>query len=134
MSVFPGIAILLTVLALNLVGEGLNDALNPRLPAGGGRDDGALLHASRTSTVAPAARRPTGPCGGGRHPSARCRDEILCIVGESGSGKSMTAHAIMGLLPRGAAGDGGRIIFEGARPAEHGAEPMRAACAAPGSP
>lgn len=31
MSVFPGIAILLTVLALNLVGEGLNDALNPRL-------------------------------------------------------------------------------------------------------
>jgi peptide/nickel transport system permease protein len=31
MSVFPGIAIFLTVLALNLVGEGLGDALNPRL-------------------------------------------------------------------------------------------------------
>jgi peptide/nickel transport system permease protein len=31
MSVFPGIAIFLTVLALNLVGEGLSDALNPRL-------------------------------------------------------------------------------------------------------
>lgn len=31
MSFFPGVAILLTVLALNLVGEGLNDALNPRL-------------------------------------------------------------------------------------------------------
>jgi peptide/nickel transport system permease protein len=30
-TVFPGIAILLTVLALNLIGEGLNDALNPRL-------------------------------------------------------------------------------------------------------
>ena len=28
---FPGIAILITVLAINLVGEGLNDALNPRL-------------------------------------------------------------------------------------------------------
>lgn len=28
---FPGIAILLTVLAINLIGEGLNDALNPRL-------------------------------------------------------------------------------------------------------
>ena len=28
---FPGIAILLTVLAINLFGEGLNDALNPRL-------------------------------------------------------------------------------------------------------
>jgi peptide/nickel transport system permease protein len=31
MSVFPGLAIVLTVLALNLVGEGLNDALNPKL-------------------------------------------------------------------------------------------------------
>lgn len=30
-SVFPGVAIFLTVLALNLVGEGLGDALNPRL-------------------------------------------------------------------------------------------------------
>ena len=28
---FPGIAIVLTVLSLNLIGEGLNDALNPRL-------------------------------------------------------------------------------------------------------
>ena len=36
MSVFPGLAILLTVLALNLIGEGLNDALNPHL-----RDAGA---------------------------------------------------------------------------------------------
>jgi peptide/nickel transport system permease protein len=31
MSVFPGLALFLTVLALNLVGEGLSDALNPRL-------------------------------------------------------------------------------------------------------
>ena len=31
MSVFPGAAILVTVLAINLVGEALNDALNPRL-------------------------------------------------------------------------------------------------------
>lgn len=34
MAVFPGVAIVLTVLALNLVGEGLNDGLNTRL---GGR-------------------------------------------------------------------------------------------------
>jgi peptide/nickel transport system permease protein len=27
----PGLAILLTVMAINLVGDGLNDALNPRL-------------------------------------------------------------------------------------------------------
>ncbi|WP_037230371.1 ABC transporter permease [Roseobacter sp. GAI101] len=31
LSFLPGMAILLTVLALNLIGEGLNDALNPRL-------------------------------------------------------------------------------------------------------
>lgn len=31
MSIFPGLALFLTVLALNLVGEGLSDALNPRL-------------------------------------------------------------------------------------------------------
>ena len=31
MSVFPGAAIALTVLAFNLLGDGLNDALNPRL-------------------------------------------------------------------------------------------------------
>ena len=31
MSAFPGIAILLTVLSINLIGEGLNDAMNPHL-------------------------------------------------------------------------------------------------------
>ncbi|MHA7683058.1 ABC transporter permease [Cupriavidus sp. PET2-C1] len=35
MAVFPGTAILLTVLALNMVGEGLNDALNARLGGSG---------------------------------------------------------------------------------------------------
>jgi peptide/nickel transport system permease protein len=34
-TVFPGLAILLCVLGLNLVGEGLNDALNPRLARDG---------------------------------------------------------------------------------------------------
>ncbi len=33
-SFFPGLAIFLSVLALNLAGEGLNDALNPRLSRG----------------------------------------------------------------------------------------------------
>jgi peptide/nickel transport system permease protein len=36
-SFFPGMAIFLTVLALNLVGEGLNDLLNPRLRERTGR-------------------------------------------------------------------------------------------------
>ncbi|WP_332686510.1 ABC transporter ATP-binding protein [Bosea sp. (in: a-proteobacteria)] len=40
-------------------------------------------------------------------------NEILCVVGESGSGKSMTANAVMRLLPPGVAIDGGSILFEG---------------------
>ncbi|KPH81519.1 ABC transporter ATP-binding protein [Bosea vaviloviae] len=40
-------------------------------------------------------------------------NEILCVVGESGSGKSMTANAVMRLLPPGVAIDAGRILFEG---------------------
>ncbi|HZH26381.1 MAG TPA: ABC transporter ATP-binding protein [Azospirillaceae bacterium] len=39
--------------------------------------------------------------------------EILCVVGESGSGKSMTAGAVMGLLPRALRVRSGRILFEG---------------------
>jgi peptide/nickel transport system permease protein len=31
MPAFPGLAIFVTVLSFNLVGDGLNDALNPRL-------------------------------------------------------------------------------------------------------
>ena len=31
MAAIPGLMILITVLGINLVGEGLNDALNPRL-------------------------------------------------------------------------------------------------------
>jgi len=38
MSVFPGLAIFVTVLSLNLVGEGLSDALNPRLARQRGGD------------------------------------------------------------------------------------------------
>ena len=40
-------------------------------------------------------------------------NEILCLVGESGSGKSMTAHAILGLLPPKIRATGGAIRFGG---------------------
>ncbi|MGF1552329.1 MAG: ABC transporter ATP-binding protein [Paracoccaceae bacterium] len=39
--------------------------------------------------------------------------EILCVVGESGSGKSVSANAIMGLLPEGLEVVSGRIDFDG---------------------
>jgi peptide/nickel transport system permease protein len=33
MAIFPGLAIVLTVLGLNLLGDGLRDALDPRIRA-----------------------------------------------------------------------------------------------------
>src|ERR1700755_763967 len=40
--------------------------------------------------------------------------EIVCVVGESGSGKSVTAHAVMGLLPPNQLEvTGGRALLEG---------------------
>ncbi|KAA8607887.1 microcin ABC transporter ATP-binding protein [Salipiger aestuarii] len=40
------------------------------------------------------------------------KGQVLCVVGESGSGKSMTANALMGLLPPGVAVKAGRALFE----------------------
>ena len=39
--------------------------------------------------------------------------EILSVVGESGCGKSMTAFAVMGLLPKAARLAGGRMLVDG---------------------
>ena len=41
------------------------------------------------------------------------RSQILCIIGESGSGKSVTANAIMGLLPRVIRVSSGAIHLDG---------------------
>ncbi|MDB5413525.1 MAG: transporter ATP-binding protein [Rubritepida sp.] len=51
--------------------------------------------------------------------------EILCIVGESGSGKSITANAVMGLLPKGLPITGGQLVFEGRDLRQTSPEAMR---------
>ena len=66
------------------------DGLSVSLPAGADRS-----HALRGVSLSIAA------------------NEILCVVGESGSGKSIMANAIMQLLPRDVAIDGGKVMFEG---------------------
>jgi peptide/nickel transport system ATP-binding protein len=56
--------------------------------------------------------------------------EIFCVVGESGSGKSMTAGAILGLLPPGVARTAGRVLLDGEEISgldEAGLRPIRGA-------
>jgi peptide/nickel transport system ATP-binding protein len=52
--------------------------------------------------------------------------EIVCIVGESGSGKSMTANAIMGLLPDYLRPQSGEILFQGLDLLKQGETALRA--------
>ena len=60
--------------------------------------------------------------------------EILCVVGESGSGKSLTATAILGLLPAPRVTlAGGSITFEGEDLASLAARPAARRSAASGS-
>jgi len=59
------------------------------------------------------------PKGGDRPHAVRDIDfdigagELVCVVGESGSGKSMSANAIMGLLPTYLKPESGQILFQG---------------------
>ena len=53
-------------------------------------------------------------------------NEIVCLVGESGSGKSMTAHAILGLLPRQVKALEGAIRFGGRNLLDMSPQEMRA--------
>ena len=75
-------------------------------------DDNTPLLSVRNLTIAL-------PAGGDRRYAVRDisydvrAGEILCIVGESGSGKSMSANAIMGLLPDYLAPQSGQILLRG---------------------
>ena len=136
--IFPGIAIMLTVLAFNLVADGLRDSLGRERPAGSGlvgggsrRDRsrlarlGAAAKAESATTPEPAAAllqvedlrieflsgQNWLPVMEDAHFSVE-RGKTLGLVGESGSGKTVTALAIMGLLPAAVSRVAGSIQFE----------------------
>ncbi|MFD5320707.1 dipeptide ABC transporter ATP-binding protein [Streptomyces sp. NPDC127098] len=52
--------------------------------------------------------------------------ETVALVGESGSGKSTTAHAVIGLLPRGGRRTAGQLLFGGEDLAAGGERALRA--------
>ena len=123
LPIFPGLAITLSVLAFNLLGDALRDATLPP-----GIAPPAPRRAATTTAPAPqpAADEPDALLAlrglTVRAESAELlsdvsftlrRGETLGLVGESGCGKSMTALAIMGLLPPGVRVASGSIRLAG---------------------
>ncbi|HEY7948384.1 MAG TPA: dipeptide ABC transporter ATP-binding protein [Acidimicrobiales bacterium] len=150
----PGLAILFTVLALNLVADGLRDALgrerfgrnSAARAAGTGRARRLAAMARRSREPGPGASG--SPAGGELLTVEHLRVEFatrdgwlpvvedvgfgvmpgrtLGLVGESGSGKTVSALAIMGLLPRRESRvPEGAVHFDGKELTQLSAERMR---------
>jgi peptide/nickel transport system permease protein len=128
-SFVPGIMIFFIVMAINLLGDGVRDALDPRLKSGALTRPLAMTRVARTKPV------PRDTAAGllniqnletQFHVGARIYravggvslsvnpGECLGIIGESGSGKSVTALSVMGLVasPPGVI-TGGAVRYEG---------------------
>lgn len=128
-SIVPGAMILIIVMAINLLGDGVRDALDPRLKSGALERPMPATRVARVGAIPPADSdailalqgletefhvkdRIYKAVGGGSfevHPG-----ECLGIIGESGSGKSVTALSVMGLVasPPGVI-TGGAVRFKG---------------------
>ncbi len=128
-SIVPGVMILIIVMSINLLGDGVRDALDPRLKSG-------ALSRPMAATLVRRAGTPPPPAGRGLlevrelqtqfHVKDRVyravggvslhveKGECLGIIGESGSGKSVTALSVMGLVasPPGVI-TGGAVRYDG---------------------
>ncbi len=135
-SLIPGAVILVVVAALNLLGDTLRDALDPRLrhaqkrsqtklpsepllrvPTDSGSDAESVEAASRSTPLVEVVGlaltlADAQPLRGVSFSLQSA--ERVALVGESGSGKSITARALLGLLPNGARGVKGEVRLSGA--------------------
>jgi peptide/nickel transport system permease protein len=128
--VLPGVAIALTVLAFNTLGDGLRDALGTARFAPGRRVRRGLTAVARRSTRTPEAvdgplldvnaltvelQTEAGTVRVVEDVTLAVRSgEVVGLVGESGSGKTVTSLAIMRLLPSPpACVVSGSIVFDG---------------------
>src|SRR5918996_3673276 len=129
LPLLPGAAILVTVLSINLVGDGLGDVLDPRTGKGAfrrqvlrqpsrtgpekvdGTDGQVLLRVLDLSVDYPVGEYTIHAVRGVSFEVAK--GEILGIVGESGSGKSVTALSLIQLLDPPGRITQGKIVFDG---------------------
>jgi peptide/nickel transport system permease protein len=129
-SIVPGAMILVIVMAINLLGDGVRDALDPRLKSGALSRPMPTTQVHRTGPIPETARpdallslqalktqfhvkdRIYKAVGG--VDLAVSPGECLGIIGESGSGKSVTALSVMGLVasPPGVI-TGGAVYYKG---------------------
>ena len=137
--IFPGLAIMFTVLAFNLVADGLRDSLGRERPTGSSLVAGERSRRSPFARVQE-ARKSQGDAPAPEPDAALLdvrslriefltrdkwlpvmegadftvqRGKTLGLVGESGSGKTVSALAVMGLLPAKVSRVTGSILFEG---------------------
>jgi len=128
-SVVPGVMILVIVMSINLLGDGVRDALDPRLKSGALSRPMAATMVDRKGPVPEASgegllriddletqfhvRDRVYRAIGGVSLSVN-KGECLGIIGESGSGKSVTALSVMGLVasPPGVI-TGGAVRYDG---------------------
>ncbi|MFB9966158.1 dipeptide/oligopeptide/nickel ABC transporter permease/ATP-binding protein [Sinosporangium siamense] len=142
LAILPGAAITLSVLVFNLLGDGLRDASSPRgvggkkvkrpktvegddAPAAGGAVNGTAKAAGRHAApeAAPAdalltVKDLTVSTATGAELVSKVsfhigKGETFGLVGESGCGKSISAAAILGLLPKGVGVTGGSVTLDG---------------------
>ena len=127
-SIVPGLMIFLIVMSINLLGDGVRDALDPRLRSGALSRPRAMTLVKRRGDVPPATddllaiqdlhtefrigKRNLRAVDGVS--LAVKPGECLGVIGESGSGKSVTALSVMGLVasPPGVI-TGGAVRFQG---------------------
>ncbi len=127
-SIVPGLMIFLIVMSINLLGDGVRDALDPRLRSGGLSRPCAATLVRRQGEIPPATDdllsiqnlrtefhigKRSYRAVGGVSLSVKPGD-CLGVIGESGSGKSVTALSVMGLVasPPGVI-TGGAVRFHG---------------------
>ncbi len=129
-SIVPGMMILVIVMAINLLGDGVRDALDPRLRSGALSRPMATTLVAKDRVAQPSVQKGDVLSVNGLqtrfHVKGRVYKavggvdftvkpgECLGIIGESGSGKSVTALSVMGLVasPPGII-TGGSVMFDG---------------------